>query len=205
MLLATRSEGKLRELRALFAARRIVVVDLVEAGIAESPEEDGLEVHASFEANALAKARHFASLSDQATVADDSGLCVSALGGGPGVMSKRWSGRMDLSGEALDAANNHLLLSRLHGAADRSAQYVCAAAYVSGRGEVVCRGEVRGFILEGPRGAGGFGYDPYFAAAELDDRTFGEVSGAEKARVSHRARAFEALLAELERRRWEQW
>src|SRR5690242_17994332 len=98
MLLATRSAGKLRELRPLFAAGGIGVVDLNDAGIAESGAEDGLEIYSTFEENALAKARYFAALSGRPTLADDSGLAVEALGGRPGVMSKRWSGRVDLSG-----------------------------------------------------------------------------------------------------------
>ncbi|MGE5730703.1 MAG: RdgB/HAM1 family non-canonical purine NTP pyrophosphatase [Gemmatimonas sp.] len=195
-MLATRSEGKLRELRPLFAAHAITVVDLRDAGIAESPVEDTLEVHATFEENALAKARHFHAVTGRPTVADDSGLVVPALDGRPGVSSKRWSGRTDLSGQALDDENNRLLLRSLQNAHDRSAYYVCAAAYVDDERELVCRGEVHGRITEAPRGFGGFGYDPYFLSAELG-RTFGEVSRDEKASVSHRARAFGALLGRL--------
>jgi len=196
IVLATRSEGKLRELRPLFAASAIEVIDLRDIGIDESPIEDALETHDTFEANALAKARHFFVVSGRPTVADDSGLVVPALGGRPGVLSKRWSGRPDLTGQALDDENNRLLLRTLENANDRRAYYVCAAAYVGGGREFVCRGEVHGRILEAPRGAGGFGYDPYFFSTELE-RTFGEVSGDEKSRVSHRARAFRALIEEL--------
>jgi XTP/dITP diphosphohydrolase len=196
VLLATRSEGKLRELRPLFAAHAIAVVDLRDAGIVESALEDALEVYPTFEENALAKARHFHGLSRRATVADDSGLVVPALDGRPGVLSKRWSGRMDLAGQDLDDENNRLLLRSLENAHDRRAHYVCAAAYVDGDREVVCRGEVRGRILEAARGDGGFGYDPYFLSTELG-RTFGEVSADEKSRVSHRARAFETLIQRL--------
>jgi XTP/dITP diphosphohydrolase len=197
LLLATRSAGKLRELRPLFAARGIGVVDLVEAGIPASPAEDGLEVHATFEANALAKAEYFFARTGRPTVADDSGLCVEALGGRPGVQSKRWSGRVDLAGLALDDENNRLLLALLDGVADRRAHYVCAAAYVDGVRALTCRGEVRGTILREARGGGGFGYDPYFAADELDGRTFGETPTDEKELVSHRGRAFRALLAQV--------
>lgn len=191
--MATRSEGKLRELRSLLASHAIAVVDLRDAGIAESPLEDLLEAHGTFEENALAKARYFHAVSGRPTVADDSGLVVAALDGRPGVLSKRWSGRADLSGQALDDENNRLLVRSLQNAHDRRASYVCAAAYVDDERELVCRGEVRGRILEAPRGEGGFGYDPYFFSTELG-RTFGEVSGAEKARVSHRGRAFRALV-----------
>jgi hypothetical protein len=112
-LIATRSAGKLRELRPIFADAGVRVIDLVEAGVAESPDEDAIEIHATFEANALAKARwFFARCGGLDVVADDSGLAVDALGGAPGVRSKRWSGRTDLHGEALDAANNAALLAR---------------------------------------------------------------------------------------------
>jgi XTP/dITP diphosphohydrolase len=196
ILLATRSEGKLRELRSFFATRAFAAVDLRDAGIAESPLEESLEAHATFEENALAKARHFHVVSGRPTVADDSGLAVAALDGRPGVLSKRWSGRADLSGQALDDENNRLLVRSLQNAQDRRASYVCAAAYVDDEREFVCRGEAHGRILEAPRGDGGFGYDPYFFSTELG-RTFGEVGGAEKARVSHRGRAFRALVDRL--------
>jgi XTP/dITP diphosphohydrolase len=196
IVMATRSEGKLRELRSLFATYEIAVVDLRDAGIAESLLEESLEAHATFEENALAKARHFHSVSGRPTVADDSGLVVMALDGRPGVLSKRWSGRTDLSGQALDDENNRLLVRSLQNAQDRRASYVCAAAFVDDEREFVCRGEVYGRILEVPRGTGGFGYDPYFLSTELG-RTFAEVSGAEKARVSHRGRAFRALVERL--------
>lgn len=196
ILLATRSEGKLRELRPLFARAGLAVVDLRDAGIVETPVEDTLEVHATFEENAVAKARYFHQLSGRPTAADDSGLVVPALGGRPGVLSKRWSGRTDLSGQSLDDENNRLLILGLQNAQDRRAFYVCAAAYVDDGRELVCRGETHGHVAEAARGCGGFGYDPYFFSDELG-RTFGEVSTEEKARVSHRARAFEALVERL--------
>jgi XTP/dITP diphosphohydrolase len=202
LLLATRSAGKLRELTPLFAAHGIEAIDLLAAGIPESPHEDDLETAATFEENALAKARYFHGLSGQPTAADDSGLVVDALGGRPGVLSKRWSGRTDLTGQALDDENNRLLLETLAAASagDRSARYVCAAAYVDAEREYVCRGEVRGRIVDVARGVGGFGYDPYFLSDELG-RTFGEASRVEKERVSHRGRAFRALIETLGMRR----
>ena len=196
VLLATRSAGKLRELRPMFAERGIEVVDLVAAGFLETAVEDDLEQYESFEENALSKGRYFASLSGMPAVADDSGLEVRALGGGPGVRSKRWSGRTDLTGQALDDENNARLLRALEASGDRTARYVCAAALVRGAREIVRRGEVTGRITTAPRGAGGFGYDPYFESDELR-RTFGEVSAEEKAGVSHRARAFGALIEAL--------
>jgi len=196
MLLATRSAGKIRELRPLLLTAGIEVISLDDAGIAESDAEDALEVYATFEENALAKARYFARLSGRPTLADDSGLAVDALGGQPGVMSKRWSGRDDLTGQALDDENNRLLQEALRAKADRRAHYVCVAAYVDASRELVCRGEVHGRILDAPSGSGGFGYDPYFFSEELG-KSFGDASREEKATVSHRARAFAALLDEL--------
>ena len=193
VVLATRSAGKLRELRPLFAARGFAAIDLAEAGVPESPAEDDLEVYETFEENSLAKGRYFAALTGLPVAADDSGIEVRALGGQPGVRSKRWSGRPDLQGQALDDENNRLLLSRLAEASDLRARYVCAAAFVDGGHEVVRRGEVAGSIDRVARGSNVFGYVPYFLSDELG-KTFGEASAEEKARVSHRARAFGALL-----------
>lgn len=197
LLVATRSSGKLLELRPLLAPLGYDVMDLDEAGMAESAAEEELERFDTFEENALAKARYFHGLSGGVpVVADDSGLVVDALGGGPGVRSKRWSGRGDLSGRALDAANNATLLRALDGVSGRSARYVCVAAFVGSGRELVRRGETEGWILDAPRGDGGFGYDPLFESAELG-RTFGELSREEKSRISHRGRAMHALVAEL--------
>lgn len=192
-LLATRSPGKLRELEPRFAQAGIRVVTLDRAGIEETAEEDAVEAFATFEENALAKARHFHERTGLATFADDSGLEVHALGGKPGVFSKRWSGRGDLTGRALDEANNAELLRALREVEDRRARYVCVAVLVSSAVELMRRGEVNGEILREPRGDGGFGYDPLFFSTELG-RTFGEASLIEKERVSHRGRAFRALL-----------
>jgi XTP/dITP diphosphohydrolase len=194
VLLATRSAGKLRELAPMLAAHGWAVVDLDTAGIDERPdEEDALEAAATFAENALAKGRYFHARSGLPTLADDSGLEVEALGGGPGVRSKRWSERPGLSGVALDAANSARLLSALAGAVSRAARYVCAAAWVDASGEAVALGVTGGRILEVAEGAGGFGYDPLFFSDELG-ASFGVVSSAEKARVSHRARAVQAVL-----------
>ena len=193
LLLASRNRGKLIELRDFFARSGIAVIDLLDAEIPETPEEDAIEAYPTFEENALAKASYFASRSGQAVVADDSGLEVLALGGEPGVRSKRWSGRTDPSGAAVDAANNALLLERLRGVADRRARFVCAAAWCHGDERVVVRGEVPGIIVDAPSGTHGFGYDPYFFSTELG-RTLGDATVAEKAQVSHRGRAFARLL-----------
>jgi len=213
VLLATRSGGKLKELRPLFDALRVPVMDLEDLGLPYEAEEEAIERFPTFEENALAKARHFYEVSGGiATVADDSGLEVTALGGAPGVRSKRWASDRgagpdragpDGSGpagrgaaDATDAANNAELVRAMAGVSDRGAKYVCAAAYAGLGRELVERGEVVGEMLSAPRGAQGFGYDPYFLAAELG-RTFGEATVEEKAMVSHRARAFRALLAAI--------
>jgi len=195
-LLATRSEGKLRELRPLFANAGIDLITLDEAGVIETEAEDALEVFESFEENALAKARYFHELTGRPAFADDSGIAVEFLGGAPGVRSKRWSGRTDLVGQALDDENNRLLLGRLSGATNRRAQYVCAAAFVDGAHSLVERGVVSGRIIDEPRGANGFGYDPFFFSDELGC-TFGEATRADKETVSHRGRAFRALLGAI--------
>lgn len=196
ILLATRSAGKLHELRPMFAAAGLRVVGLADAGIAESPTEDKVESFGTFEANALAKARYFHEQSGLDVVADDSGLEVRAIGGAPGVRSKRWSGRTDVSGQDLDDANNRKLLEALRGVDDRAARYVCAAAYRGRAGEFVVRGETEGEIVLSPAGTEGFGYDPYFLSAELG-ATFGATGREEKEGVSHRGRAFRALIAQL--------
>jgi XTP/dITP diphosphohydrolase len=198
LLIATRSQGKLRELRPLLERAGFTVVGLDEHGIEHEAAEDDLERFETFEENALAKARYFYEVSGGiATVADDSGLVIAALGGAPGVRSKRWSGRADLEGRALDEANNATLVAALAGVADRSAKYVCAAAFVGLDGELVRLGESGGVLLDAPRGGGGFGYDPYFASGELGGRTFAEAPRDEKERVSHRGRAFRRLLEAL--------
>lgn len=196
ILLATRSAGKLRELAGILNAAGLEGVTLDEAGIALAPDEDAIECYETFEENALAKARWFNRIAGVPTMADDSGLCVDALGGAPGVWSKRYSGRFDLSGQALDDANNAKLLAELRAKFDKSAKYVCAAAYVDGDREVVALGETSGRIVDTPSGANGFGYDPYFQSSELD-ATFGDATTEAKQEVSHRGRAFRALVAAL--------
>jgi len=198
-LLATRSLGKLYELRPMFSAAGLEIVDLDGAGIAESAAEGELEKFDSFEENALAKAKYFRAKSGLVTIADDSGLEVQALGGAPGVRTKRWSGRADLEGRALDVANNEFLLRKLGKSTDRRARYVCVAALVDGSGHRTFRGETEGEILDAPRGEGGFGYDPLFLSSDLGI-TFAEAERAVKERGSHRGRAFSQLIAWLVQR-----
>ena len=198
LLMATRSEGKLREIRPMFAAAGLTLVSLDELDIEESDEEKDLEPYATFEENAMSKARYFYEVSGGIpTVADDSGLEVDALQGKPGVLSKRWSGRDDLSGQALDTANNLALLTALQDAQTTDARYVCAVAFVAVGFEITTRGETTGSIVRDSRGSGGFGYDPYFLSSELG-RTFGEASPQEKEQVSHRGRAFRELLRRIQ-------
>ena len=200
LVVATRSAHKLGEIRQILAVvSDLRVLDLDEAGVPWSEAEESLEPFDTFAENALSKARYFQSLSGLPTVADDSGLEVEALGGAPGVRSKRFSPEQDLTGLALDRANNRHLLRRLDGIPpeERAARYVCVAALAHGEGEpVFCRGEAPGLILDEERGSGGFGYDPLFFDPELG-RTFAEISAQEKNARSHRGRAFTLLARHL--------
>jgi XTP/dITP diphosphohydrolase len=203
-LLATRSAGKLRELNEIFSEFGLEVVDLASLAIPETPAEDSLESFETFEENALAKARYFFDRSGgMPTFADDSGLCVDVLGGEPGVYSKRWSGSEKGKGAHVDQENNAKLVARMNSAkawdapgTKDSARYVSVAAFKDSRGEELRRGEIEGRVLPLPRGAGGFGYDPYFEAPDLGG-TFAEATIKKTASASHRSRAFRALLAAL--------
>ena len=204
LLLATRSAHKAREIGQILAPLDLEVITLADLGIEPAPEEDVIEVHDTFAANALAKARYFAARLGRVTLADDSGLRVDALDGDPGVHTKRFSGRTDLQGQALDDANNALLLDRLSGVAEeeRGARYVCCAAVAWPDGRSLgAAGTVRGRIATEPRGTGGFGYDPLFHVPRLGAR-FAEVSPEAKNAISHRSRAFRALAAALETCPW---
>jgi XTP/dITP diphosphohydrolase len=205
LLIATRSPGKTREIRQLFAGLPISVVFPDELGLERSPEEDGLEQADSYAGNAVAKARHFAGRSGVPTVADDSGIEVDALDGAPGIHSARFAplARAVAPGQSVDEANNALLLARLEGVpeAARTARYRCVVVYLetpSAAPEVV-EATCEGRILTELRGSGGFGYDPLFYSDDLQ-RGFGEVAPATKHRVSHRGRAFRALIEVLLRR-----
>jgi XTP/dITP diphosphohydrolase len=196
VVLATRSSGKLRELVPLFARAGWAVQSLEDLGLVPLPDEDRIEVFETFEENAIAKARYFHERVGLPVVADDSGLVVAALGGAPGVHSRRWSGMVGASADAQDAANNVKLLASLRGVADRRARYVCAAAFVDAGRESVATGETAGVIVDDARGVQGFGYDPLFLSDELG-MTFGEAGRDAKEAVSHRGRAFRTLLAQL--------
>jgi XTP/dITP diphosphohydrolase len=198
LLLASRSPDKLREIREILP--NLSILSLEEAGVPVSAEEERIEAFDTFLENARAKAEWFGRAADLPILADDSGLCVDALGGAPGVLSRRFSGRSDLTGSELDDANNRALLARLAGIPGerRGAAYVCAAVLRRRDGHVLeALGSVRGRISEEPGGTGGFGYDPLFRIPQLD-RSFGEIPASLKHRFSHRARAFRALASQLE-------
>jgi XTP/dITP diphosphohydrolase len=199
LLVATRSAGKQAEARRMLEAAGIEVAFPDDVNAWESPAEAGLELHDSFQANARAKAEYFARLAGMPTVADDSGLEVFSLGGEPGVRSKRWAG-VEGSAVTVDAANNAELLRRLRGATDarRRARYRCVLVLLRKATAIpeVFEGVCGGLITAEPRGSNGFGYDPYFLSDDLQ-RTFGEATAEEKDAVSHRGRAFQALLAAL--------
>lgn len=197
LVLATRSAGKIRELRALCAAAGFATETLEECGVVASPEEEHIEAYDSFAENAEAKARYFAArLPGRVVLAEDSGLEVEALGGRPGVHSKRWAGATS-TGAALDAANNAALLRALEGITVRGARYRCVAVCVDGVRRWQGEGTVQGRITREARGSGGFGYDPYFESDELGC-TFGEATAEAKARVSHRGRALRAVLSAMQ-------
>jgi XTP/dITP diphosphohydrolase len=189
LLLATRNAGKLAELQRLLTA---AVPGVEVIGLRDVPEyPEAPETGATFEDNALLKAREAVRYTGLPAVADDSGLTVDALNGMPGVLSARWSGR-----HGDDPANTALLLGQIADVPDerRGAAFVCAAALVTPDGEEhVLRAEWRGAVVHEPRGTNGFGYDPVFRPAGLEV-TAAELAPAEKDARSHRGQAFTALL-----------
>lgn len=191
-MVASRNAKKLAELRRVLDAAGIDGVELVS--LSEVPEfDEAPETGATFEENALAKARDAFAATGLPSVADDSGLAVDALNGMPGVLSARWSG---VHGD--DRANLELLLGQLRDVPDdrRGAAFVSACALVSAAGETVVRGEWAGTIAREPRGDGGFGYDPIFVPAD-SSRSAAQLSAAEKDAASHRGRALTLLVPQL--------
>jgi len=185
---ATGNAGKLREFRLAADLSRIEIHHVPDFKQLPEAVEDG----ATFEENAIKKALHYAPYASGLLFADDSGLEVEALGGAPGVYSARYSGA-----GATDASNNRLLLENLRGAANRKARFVCAIALVEGFRLVgTFHGAVEGEILHEERGTDGFGYDPLFYCPEFGC-TFAEATPEQKFALSHRGRAFRALLASL--------
>jgi XTP/dITP diphosphohydrolase len=190
LLIATHNQGKKREYAALLQGLDLELTTLSEVGIAYDVAEDG----ATYQENALLKARAYAALSALLTLADDSGLDVDALGGAPGVRTARWAGE-----GASDRDRYELLLHKLEGVpeAERTARFRCviALAWPDGRTEVV-EGTCEGAIAHAPRGSNGFGYDPVFLVPEFDC-TMAELPAEIKNRISHRARAAQAARALL--------
>lgn len=200
LVVATRNPGKVREIHAMLAGLGgYDVVGLADLAIPESPDEDAVEAFDSFEENALAKARYFAEKTGLLALADDSGICVDALGGAPGVRSRRFAAADVARGERQDDANNRHLLHLLRDVEDdaRTARYVCAAAlaWPDGR-DLVRTGSCEGVLLHAPRGQGGFGYDPLFYL-EGEGMTFGELPAGRKNALSHRGRAVRAVVDAL--------
>ncbi len=200
LVVATRNPGKVREIHEMLAGLGgYEVVGLADLALPESPEEDALEAFDTFEENALAKARYFAERTNLLALADDSGICVDALGGAPGVRSRRFAAADEARGERQDEANNRHLLDLLRDVPDalRTARYVCAAAlaWPDGR-ELVRTGTCEGVILHAPRGTGGFGYDPLVHIPD-EGMTFGELPAERKNELSHRGRAVRAVVDAL--------
>jgi len=191
VVLASGNPGKLREIGAILAPLSIEVVAQSALGIAEAEEP-----HATFLENALAKARHASRAARLPALADDSGLCVDALGGAPGVHSAYYAGR-DGDREHRDARNNEKLLSNLK--EERKAHYRCVMVYVRHADDpepLVAEGVWRGEIGRAPRGSNGFGYDPLFYLPEFN-KTAAELDPAQKNRISHRGIALQKLLGLL--------
>lgn len=193
IVLATRNPHKVLELRRILGDAGLTDVELV--GVDSYPDVPEVpETGDTFEENALLKARAVSRATGQLAVADDSGLCVEALRGMPGVLSARWSGDLGDGGDR-DALNLRLVLAQVADVPDelRGAWFECAAVAVFPNGEeLVARGRIKGTLTHAPRGANGFGYDPIFLPTD-SSRTTAEMSAAEKDAISHRGRAFRAL------------
>jgi len=189
LILASSNAGKLREFRRLLAPLRIELVGQSELGI---PDAD--EPHPTFVENALAKARHAARYAGLPALADDSGVCVNALDGAPGVHSARYAGE-----PRSDARNNEKLVAQLRGVADRRAHYYCVLALMRHGKDpepIITEGRWHGIIIDVPRGAAGFGYDPHFQDVE-SGLTGAELPLEKKNELSHRGQAMRGLIARL--------
>jgi XTP/dITP diphosphohydrolase len=202
LLVGTRSPGKTREIRELFAGLPFDITFPADRLLEPLPDEADLERSMSYTENAVAKARYYATRGGLPAVADDSGLEVEFLDGAPGPRSARWASATG-SDVSVDQANNAMLLEQLAGVAEpqRAARYRCVVAFIATPSSVpeIVEATCEGFIVTEPRGTGGFGYDPLFYSPELQ-MTFGEAPPAAKHRVSHRGRAFRALIEVLLRR-----
>jgi XTP/dITP diphosphohydrolase len=190
LVLASGNEGKVREFRRLLAPLGIEVIVQADLGIVEADEP-----HATFVENALVKARNASRIARLPALADDSGVCVAALAGAPGVQSARYAGE-----PKSDRRNNEKLVRDLVGIADRRAHYYCVLALMRHGDDpepILAEGRWDGTIIDTPRGSGGFGYDPHFLDAE-SGLTGAELPPAVKNERSHRGKAMRALIARLE-------
>jgi XTP/dITP diphosphohydrolase len=189
VVLASNNAGKLREFAQMLAKIDIEVLPQAQFAIPEAEEP-----HITFVENALAKARHAAKLTGLPALADDSGICVAALGGAPGVFSARFAGE-----PKSDERNNQKLIADLQGKSDRRAHYVAVLVFVHHADDpqpIIVEGEWHGEIIDTPRGEGGFGYDPYFLVPDLN-QTAAEISAEEKNKRSHRGKALKLLIERL--------
>lgn len=189
IVLASNNAGKLREFARLFADYGIELIPQGQLGVTEAEEP-----HATFVENALAKARHAARITGLPALADDSGICVHALGGAPGVYSARYAGE-----PKSDARNNEKLVAELTGQADRRAYYYAALVLVRHADDpqpLIADGFCDGEIIDTPRGEGGFGYDPYFLLPQFG-QTVAEISPEQKSLISHRGKALRELAAKV--------
>jgi XTP/dITP diphosphohydrolase len=189
IVLASNNAGKLREFAQMLATIDIEVLPQAHFNIPEAEEP-----HITFVENALAKARHAAKLTGLPALADDSGICVAALGGAPGVFSARFAGE-----PKSDDRNNQKLIADLQGKSDRRAHYVAVLVFVHHADDpqpIVVEGEWHGEIIDIPHGANGFGYDPYFLVPDLN-QTAAEIPADEKNKRSHRGKALKLLIERL--------
>ncbi len=190
LVIASNNAGKLREFQHMLAPLGVEVLTQAQLGISEADEP-----HCTFVENALAKARHVSRASGLPALADDSGICVDALGGAPGVLSARYAGDNPKS----DQRNNEKLLKEMQGITDRRAHYYCVLVLVRHADDpqpVIAEGEWHGEIAHEERGDGGFGYDPMFWLPQFG-KMAAELTHDEKARISHRAKALKVLLEKL--------
>ena len=188
-VLATHNPGKLKEMGAILARFGVEVVSPKDLGLTVDVEETGT----TFAENAMLKAKAICAAAKLPAIADDSGLCVDALNGGPGVYSARYGG------EGLDDKGRYmLLLNNMRGQPTRAAHFACAIACAFPNGdELTAEGRCDGTIAFAPMGEGGFGYDPVFFVPELK-KTFGQLTAEEKSAISHRGRALAAFVEKLE-------
>ncbi len=189
IVIASNNKGKLREIGQILAPLGIEAYPQNDFGVPECPEP-----HVTFVENCIAKARHASAHTGLPALADDSGICVDALNGAPGVYSARYAGE-----PKSDSRNNEKLIAALQGVADRRAHYYCVMVFVRYADDpqpILCEGEWHGEIIDTPRGDGGFGYDPYFLLPQFG-KTGAELSAEAKNGISHRGIALRALVERL--------